>query len=147
MSGLQLRITRGNAVDVGRVIPLVVGRCLLVGRSPDTRHTGMLPQLSAWNLEHEDHGIVAAHLRTRVEQHGARAVLASFERDDDVGLSDDAVSARHAMLFCDEAGITMLDLGSTNGTWVNGDRTMSAELEAKDLLRVGETRFEVEVAP
>lgn len=146
MSGLQLRVTHGHALDVTRVIPLVVGRCLLLGRSPDTRHTGMLPQLSLWNLEHEDHALVAAHLRTRVQHSGARAVLASFERDDDVGLSDDAVSSRHAMLFCDEAGVTLLDMGSTNGSWVNGERTMSAALERNDLLRLGGTRFLVEVA-
>jgi len=115
-----------------------------VGRSPDSRHTGMITQLSLQHLEAEDHALVIEHLRTRApDKDGARHLFTSFERADDVGLADDAVSSRHTMVFCDEAGVTLLDMGSTNGTWVNGDRVVSAELAVGDLLRIGETRLEL----
>lgn len=140
----HLAVTHGNKPDLGRVLELPVGHCLMVGRSPDSRHTGMITQLSLLHLEAEDHALVIKHLRTRAPgTDGARHLFASFERDDDVGLADDAVSSRHTMLFCDEAGITLLDMGSTNGTWVNGERVVSADLAVGDLLRIGETRFEL----
>ncbi len=144
IKAVHLAVTHGHARDLGRVLELPVGHCLMVGRSPDSRHTGMITQLSLQHLEDEDHDLVIEHLRTRApDKDGARHLFASFERGDDVGLADDAVSSRHTMLFCDEAGVTLLDMGSTNGTWVNGDRVVSAELAPGDLLRIGETRLEL----
>ncbi|HEY1100729.1 MAG TPA: FHA domain-containing protein [Myxococcota bacterium] len=140
-----LVVTHGHGADKGRVVELPVGHCVMVGRSPDTRHTGMMATLSLLHLEAEDHALVVAHLRTRAGTSGddARHLFSSFERDDDIGFGDDAVSGRHTMLFCDEAGVTLLDMGSTNGTWVNGDRVVSAELAPGDLVRIGETRLEL----
>jgi len=57
--------------------------------------------------------------------------------DADVQLRDDAVSRRHAALRV-EAGVAELrDLGSQNGTWVNGTRTDSARLSDGDRVQVG----------
>jgi pSer/pThr/pTyr-binding forkhead associated (FHA) protein len=95
-------------------------------------------------LEEEDHRAVAGHLHDRApDRDGARHLFDSFDRIDDVALADDSVSSRHAMVFCDEAGVSVLDLGSTNGTFKNGERVVSADLDEGDVLRVGETRFSV----
>ena len=47
------------------------------------------------------------------------------------------------MIFVDEAGASLLDMASTNGTFLNGKRTSSSELSLGDLVRIGETRIEV----
>ena len=39
------------------------------------------------------------------------------------------------------------DLGSRNGTWVNGARVERARLEPGDVIRVGESTFELVVGP
>jgi hypothetical protein len=66
-------------------------------------------------------------------------------RDDDVNLfvDDPAVSRRHLMLRRDDDGWTVLDLQSTNGTYVNGWRVERAHLRPGDELRVGDTRLRV----
>lgn len=61
-------------------------------------------------------------------------------------LPDQGVSYRHACLE-DRGGVWVLvDLGSTNGTAVNGERTRESELKHGDRLRFGSTvvRFELQ---
>jgi len=148
MSGIRLTIVKGEQRDQGRVLTLEVGHCVMVGRAADvSRHTGMITKHSLSRLDDEDTLALSRHLAGRTDRYdGARALLESFDRDDDVGLNDDAVSTQHAMLFCDEAGLTLLDMGSTNGTFVNGHRVTTAELMPGDLLRIGESRFELKAA-
>lgn len=74
----------------------------------------------------------------------ARGATDDFERDEDVELDDDAVSQTHAIVFCDDAGLSVVDIASKNGTWVNGDRVLESVLVEGDLLRLGETRLTVE---
>ncbi|HEY4220652.1 MAG TPA: FHA domain-containing protein, partial [Myxococcota bacterium] len=69
-----------------------------------------------------------------------------FERAPDVDLSDEAVSQTHAMVFCDEAGASLVDVASTNGTFVNGDKVNESALVVGDLVRVGESRMEIRAA-
>ena len=143
--GAQLIVTRGAACELGRVLALRVGDCAMIVRAPEvSRSTGMIGEQMLASLEDEDQRAVAGHLHSRTPaREGARHLFDSFDRVDDVALLDDSVSARHAMVFCDEAGVSVLDLGSTNGTFKNGDRVVSADLEDGDVLRVGETRFNV----
>jgi pSer/pThr/pTyr-binding forkhead associated (FHA) protein len=47
------------------------------------------------------------------------------------------------MLRRDDDGWTVLDLRSTNGTYVNGWRVERAHLRPGDELRVGDTRLRV----
>ena len=57
---------------------------------------------------------------------------------------DSQVSRRHAHLALDVAGLTVTDLGSTNGTFVNGIRVHSQKLERGDFLKIGATTFRVD---
>jgi hypothetical protein len=144
MKRAVLVVVKGK--DYGRSIVVNVGHCVMVGRSEAlVGATGMITQHSAGKLTDEDEKAVSRHLKIRASPKlvGARALLTSFERDMDVGLRDDAVSQRHAMVFVDEAGVSLLDMASTNGTFLNGKRTASAELQLGDLVRIGETRIEV----
>src|SRR3954447_5633005 len=52
-------------------------------------------------------------------------------------LADDTVSRRHAELRIEDGRWMLRDLGSSNGTWVNGRRIVEAEVRAGDLLHLG----------
>jgi DNA-binding NtrC family response regulator len=62
-------------------------------------------------------------------------------RDEDVGirLSDPNVSRRHARVRREGADTYLIDLGSRNGTRVNGRVTNAARLALGDVVRVGDT--------
>ena len=52
-------------------------------------------------------------------------------------LDDVTVSRRHAVLEAGEAGYRITDLGSLNGTYLNGERVETAVLRHGDELRIG----------
>ena len=51
--------------------------------------------------------------------------------------ADDTVSRRHAELRLHDGRWMLRDLGSSNGTWVNGRRVMEAEVAPGDELQLG----------
>jgi pSer/pThr/pTyr-binding forkhead associated (FHA) protein len=58
---------------------------------------------------------------------------------------DEFASAQHARVEARMDGVWVEDLGSTNGTFVNGARVTTARrLDAGDVLRVGQTDLRVE---
>jgi pSer/pThr/pTyr-binding forkhead associated (FHA) protein len=59
----------------------------------------------------------------------------------DVFLDDVTVSRKHAELVGDGETLTISDLGSLNGTFVNKKRIESAELEDDDELQIGKYRL------
>jgi len=62
----------------------------------------------------------------------------------DIRTDDTYVSEYHARLFSRNGAWLVEDLGSTNGTYLNGQRiTGSAELHAGDEVRVGQTVLEM----
>jgi L-cysteine/cystine lyase len=60
-------------------------------------------------------------------------------------LGDDAtLSRRHARIVRTASGtIALIDMGSSNGSWVNGERVVTRELEVGDRIQVGETVLEL----
>jgi class 3 adenylate cyclase len=68
--------------------------------------------------------------------------------DADVTIDDPLVSRRHALVRPAAGGLEIEDLGSMNGTWVNGERiTGVRRLAGGDLVNIGTTSIEVEVGP
>ncbi len=55
-------------------------------------------------------------------------------------VADSTVSRRHAVLKRTADGIEVRDLGSLNGTWVNGWRVERATLRPGDVLQIGDVR-------
>jgi pSer/pThr/pTyr-binding forkhead associated (FHA) protein len=54
------------------------------------------------------------------------------------------VSRVHCRLTLDAAGrLGVEDLGSTNGTWVNGQKVQESSLASGDRLKIGRIEFEV----
>jgi hypothetical protein len=63
--------------------------------------------------------------------------------DSDIVLANSSVSSRHAELHkTRDGGVKLIDLGSTNGTLVNGSRIVSANLQDGDVLEIAEVRLQ-----
>jgi predicted component of type VI protein secretion system len=78
----------------------------------------------------------------RVSLEGDRTTVGSAA-ENDVPLTDDPTASHlHAVLEQFPAGWCVTDLGSSNGTWVNGERIWaSRRLRPGDEIRVGQTRL------
>ncbi len=72
---------------------------------------------------------------------GNTEVLIGRDADCDVELPDDSVSRRHTLLRPSGSGFVAIDLGSTNGTYVNDTRVEMHALEPSDRLRLGNQIF------
>ena len=59
---------------------------------------------------------------------------------DDV-LEDRSVSRRHAVITCRDGEVVLLDDGSLNGVWVNGERVRQATLRDGDAVAVGDVQM------
>ncbi|MGZ3561424.1 MAG: FhaA domain-containing protein [Vulcanimicrobiaceae bacterium] len=66
--------------------------------------------------------------------------------DRDLFLVDPSVSRAHAIIETDGGEPIVHDLGSTNGTFVNGERISSRRLKPGDLVAFGNTQMRLEVA-
>lgn len=63
------------------------------------------------------------------------------EVGNDLAIAESAVSRHHAQVTLGAAGALLEDLGSTNGTMVNGHRVQACLLKENDVVRVGDTIF------
>jgi pSer/pThr/pTyr-binding forkhead associated (FHA) protein len=61
---------------------------------------------------------------------------------DNTKLDDPAISRAHALVRRTESGYVVHDLGSANGTTVDGTPTPSAELAEGDMIRIGDTELQ-----
>lgn len=64
-------------------------------------------------------------------------------READVSIEDHEISHRHARIRTEGRALVVEDLGSSNGTWVNGTRVERAVLRPGDVLTLGRTILEV----
>jgi pSer/pThr/pTyr-binding forkhead associated (FHA) protein len=69
-----------------------------------------------------------------------RTLTIGRSSSNDVVMQDSFVSGSHCSITMDEKGNFYLqDLGSSNGTFVNGKRVQQAWLKSNDIVRIGET--------
>jgi pSer/pThr/pTyr-binding forkhead associated (FHA) protein len=66
--------------------------------------------------------------------------------DNDIRLASTLVSRHHCRIEVGEEGTWVIDLGSANGTAVNGERIARRLLESGDTIQIGSVRIEVELA-
>ncbi|VTS05778.1 FHA domain-containing protein [Tuwongella immobilis] len=71
-------------------------------------------------------------------------VLVGRKEDCDIFLTHKSVSKMHCVLVKTEGLLLLRDLGSTNGTRVNGQRVRRAAILPNDQLQVASLRFRVE---
>jgi hypothetical protein len=80
--------------------------------------------------------------KERIEVEGALTIGRSTECD--VRLDDNYLSSRHARVANDSGDLSIEDLGSTNGTYVNQELVKGrVHLERGDIVQVGGVLFEV----
>jgi hypothetical protein len=98
----------------------------------------------------DDGGIASEHTSVVVrEDGGERTVALSSDSvtigrlaDCDVVLKDKGASRKHAQLKLRDGTWTLTDLGSTNGTRLNGQTVQTRELSDGDLITIGTTVIE-----
>jgi len=74
----------------------------------------------------------------RVQLNSPRFIIGR-EVDCTLQLEDGQLSRHHAVLLADAYGIRIRDLGSLNGTWVNGEKIASqVSLRHGDRIQIGE---------
>jgi pSer/pThr/pTyr-binding forkhead associated (FHA) protein len=75
----------------------------------------------------------------RTHEVDSRRVVIGRSRECDIQISDPNASRRHAEIRRDGDTFSVVDLGSTNGTDVNGRRTQRATLSDGDRITIGTT--------
>jgi hypothetical protein len=66
-----------------------------------------------------------------------REIVIGRSSDLDMVLVEDMVSRKHAKIVTDENTVSIQDLGSTNGTFVNGEKIRKVELKDGDRILIG----------
>ncbi len=88
-------------------------------------------------LGHPQAGEVGKHWRIKPDDHPITEIGRLSSCDIPIGQAT-AVSRRHAQIEARDGGYRLKDLGSTNGTYLNGDRIESARwLNSGDRIQVG----------
>jgi len=77
---------------------------------------------------------------------GDRPLVVGRSPDVDVVINDSNVSRRHAEVWRTGEGVAVRDLGSTNGTFVNGHRITAVSLSPRDDVTIGPLHFRIELA-
>jgi pSer/pThr/pTyr-binding forkhead associated (FHA) protein len=75
-----------------------------------------------------------------------KPIVVGRSSDLDMVLVEDMVSRRHAKIAIGAEGITIEDLGSTNGTFVNGEKVKKAKLKEGDRVLIGTSILKVVAA-
>lgn len=60
-------------------------------------------------------------------------------------IDDDSVSRMHAVIEVGNQEVSLIDLGSTRGTFVNGKKINKARLQSGDVITLGDARVELEI--
>jgi len=84
--------------------------------------------------------------RTREHVFDKAAVTVGAMEDNDLVVSDDTVSRYHCRIVQEDSGYVLVDLGSTNGTLVNGRRATEQELVDGSTVRIGNTTMTLRLA-
>jgi pSer/pThr/pTyr-binding forkhead associated (FHA) protein len=69
----------------------------------------------------------------------ARVITVGRTPANHIQITDGAASRKHCMIKVTGDTFTLLDLGSANGTTVNGDRVKEHELTHGDRIKIGKT--------
>ena len=76
---------------------------------------------------------------------GSALITIGRASDNDVILDDAQVSRHHCQLKLQHGAYSLADLGSRNGSWVNGEQVSEVALGPGDLIRIGSTEIEFQV--
>lgn len=117
------------------------GTFRVLGRAgDDTESTVQLSQAGDRVLDPHQQALVDGMLDSRAD----RGVRTRFKkRGADILLADGSISRTHALIFVDQAGISVADLMSTNGTKLNGAPVQDSEAAPGDVVQVGQSKLRI----
>jgi hypothetical protein len=142
-----LAVTSGP--NEGDSVRLEVGSCRLVGRHLSESETVLIDRDGNRLLDGQAAELVTKHLKDKSpplgQKAGAGFNVSAFERGPDIILKDDSISRAHAMIFYDKSGVGVIDLASTNGTFLNSERVGSALVKDGDVLTVGKSDLTIKL--
>ena len=78
-----------------------------------------------------------------IELQPGRALVVGRAVTSDVPIYDPTISRRHAEVALSDRGVKVKDLGSSNGTFLNGARVTEAEASSNDIVTFGKVAFKV----
>jgi pSer/pThr/pTyr-binding forkhead associated (FHA) protein len=90
--------------------------------------------------------VISDSLRGNTFDLSADYITIGRAADNTICLDHSSVSKHHARLTVDGSGFTLCDLHSTNGTIVNGDKIVSAQLKDGDRITLGEVELHFALA-
>ncbi len=136
--------------SMGRDLRFTAARAMEAGTAPiaGVWEKGVSPQNGAvrrgdWVLVVERSAYAREGEAYEIPLH--TVLVAGRAGDSDIRLPDTFVSARHVRFEARQDGLLVEDMGSTNGTMVNGDEIERPMLTgAGDVVAVGDTVFRVE---
>ncbi len=85
--------------------------------------------------------------RERVFELKPGVTVVGSGKDADIRIEDPHVSRAHVKLVLAAGGIALEDLGSSNGTWVNGVKVKEAHLSVNAVIVLGRTTLRVDLEP
>jgi hypothetical protein len=65
----------------------------------------------------------------------------------DAFVDDDSLSRSHFLIVREGSDFVLVDLNSSNGTWVQGEKVLACKLRSPQLIEAGESRFYFSNAP
>ncbi|MDH5407024.1 MAG: FHA domain-containing protein [Gammaproteobacteria bacterium] len=91
------------------------------------------------------HSLIISHNQTPVDEHPILHDQVSIGRniDNDIHIDDSTISNHHARIFIESSESYIEDMGSTNGTYVNGHRIKRHHLKPGDTIMIGQHRLEL----
>jgi len=137
-----LEVIRGK--ESGQRYPIPVDCYLVIARrASDLSSTMEIAAGGDHLLGEQAIEIAERFIAARGGRSGPRHRLGLRTRVTDVEIDDAGVSRTHAMIFHDRQGLSVVDLMSTNGTFINEAPVTDADLEEGDMIRIGETELRV----
>jgi pSer/pThr/pTyr-binding forkhead associated (FHA) protein len=73
-------------------------------------------------------------------------VMVGRDPDCEARINSESISRRHCVLTEGNGGVRVLDLDSTNGTWINSQQVRTGWLQPGDILEIAYFRFLVDGA-
>ncbi|MEZ0314252.1 MAG: FHA domain-containing protein [Myxococcota bacterium] len=133
----------------GDTVSIDLGSCRLIGRHLSETETAFIDRDGNRVLDSAAADILSKHLKERAPAatvgNMATFNASAFERGPDIIFADDSISRAHAMLFYDSGGVGIIDLASTNGTFINAERVGSALIADGDVIAIGNSELAVKI--
>lgn len=143
----RVEVTLHESDEAGKRNPRIVATFSdqPVNRQPVSGHTSALPpaRQSANRTALLTLLNGSQHERSFIVPMGSTTIGRAPEND--IVLDSQDVSRRHARIDCSASGIRIHDLGSTNGTRVNGESVSVADLADRDTISVGSQRLRIDM--